>query len=334
MKSGLELFRREAERQRLAHLLAVEPEELRFLGHLSHEDLRALRLACKDCLLREQRPFILRAIAASRMLPATLTASIGEKTLGPLLCARFSDQMGKPHLISICRHLSPGFMAEVGLHLDVEKLCELADTMPAATLRAITRETLARREYIALGEVLNRLPARLLRHVVHEFPDGEAYLRTAFFVENPARLQDVLEVLPEPMLHDSIRAAARTPETLLSPALSLALSVSPAWQRRLLLVALESGDELAGSLMRGVLEQDLWGVALPLVERLSAEERRRLMRLPAWEDPAVLEALLASADHRFLRPWVERLLAEMPATLAQQAQAWLAARAGHSAPGA
>lgn len=333
MRKGLELFRREAERQRLAHLLAVGPEELQFLAHLDHESLRALRRACKECLVLEQRPFLVRAIAASRLLPAALIASLGEHTLGPLLCARFSDQMGKAHLASICRHLSPGFMAEVGLHIDIEKLCELADTMPAATLRAITRETLARREYIALGEVLSHLPARLLRHVVHEFPDGEAYLRTAFFVENPARLQDVLEVLPEAMLHDSIRAAARTPETLLSPALALALSVSPAWQRRLLLIALENGEELAGDLMRGVLEQDLWGVALPLVERLTPEERRRLMQLPAWENPAILESLLASADHRFLRPWVERLLAEMPATLAQRAQDWLAARAGHTTPG-
>lgn len=333
MRSGLEQFRREAELQRLAHLLAVDPEELSFLAHLHHEDLRALRLACKECLLLEQRPFILRAISASRMLPATLTASIGEKTLGPLLCARFSDQMGKAHLISICRHLSPGFMAEVGLHLDIEKLCELADTMPSATLRAITRETLARREYIVLGEVINRLPARLLRHVVHEFPDGETYLRTAFFVEDPARLQDVLEVLPEGMLRDSIRAAARNPGTLLSPALSLTLSVSPAWQRRMLLEVLQVGDMLLADLVRGVVEQDLWSVALPLVERLSPEERRRLMQLPTWHEPAVLGTMLANADHHFLRPWVERLLAEMPSSLAMKAQEWLSARGGEATPG-
>lgn len=326
MNAGIERFRCEAERQRLQRLLAASPEDLAFLDHLGADELRALRQACKECLVLEQRPFLLRAIAASKMLPATLIASIGEHTLGPLLCARFSDQMSKPHLISICRHLSPAFMAEVGLHLDIEKLCELADTMPSSTIRAITREILERHEYIVLGEVINRLPARLLRHVTQEFPDGEAYLRTAFFVENPARLQDVLEVLPESLLHDAMRAAARDPETLLSPALSLTLAVSPAWQRRMMLVAMENGDSLLSDLVRGVVAHDLWSIMLPLVERLAPGELRRLMQLPAWHEPAVLDPLLASADRYFLRPWVERLLTEMPPALAATAQARLAAR--------
>lgn len=329
MRSGLEHFRREAERLRLAHLLGCAPEDLVFLSPLGSAELGALRRACKDCLVSGQRPFLLRAIAASKLLPATLIASIGEHTLGPLLCARFSDHMSKAHLASICRHLSPAFMAQVGLHLDVDKLCELADTMPADTIRAITREIIARREFIALGEVVNRLPARLLRHVMQEVPDGETYLRIAFFVEDGARLRDVLEVLPEATLQDSIRAAARHPGTLLSPTLSLLLSVPPAWQRRMLLMTLENGDKLLADLLRGVVAQRLWPLALPLVERLSAEERRRLMQLPAWREPAVLDTLLDSRRRHFLRPWVEQLMADLPESLALLASQRLAAGEDH-----
>lgn len=325
MKSSPGRFRREAECQRLAHTLACEPAALDFLDALDGADLRQLRLASKECLARAQRPLLTRAIQASRLLPATLIASIGEHSLGPLLCAHFSDCMSLPHLLSICRHLSPRFMAEVGLHLEIDKICEMAQAMPPATIRGITREILVRGEYILLGEVLDRLPPSALRHVAREFTAGEPYLRTMFYVESAARRQEIVELLPEGVLLDSMRAVARAPEALLPQALSLTLEVSPAWQRRMMRYALDSGDSLLADTVAGIVRLELWGIALPLVQRFTPEEMARLMSLPAWRDPAVLETLLQGGARQFLRPWVEVMLAQLPEDLAAPARARLAA---------
>lgn len=325
MRSVLERFRREAECQRLAHLLGCGTAELDFLAHLDIAELRLVRLAARDCLGQAQRPLLQRAVQASRLLPATLIASIGEHTLGPLLCARFCDFMSQPHLTSICRHLSPAFMADVGLHLEVDKLCEMAQSMPPATVRALTREVLQRQEYILLGEVLDRLPPALLRHVAREFTEGEPYLRTMFFVESPARRQEIVELLPEGVLLDSMRAVARSPEALLPQALSLTLEVSPAWQRRMMLYTLESGDSLLADMVAGIVRLELWGIALPLVQRFTPEEIAHLMQLPAWRDPDVLETLLKGGARQVLRPWVEVMLAQLPPELAAPARARLAA---------
>ncbi|HET8732064.1 MAG TPA: hypothetical protein VFM34_13265 [Moraxellaceae bacterium] len=324
MRAGAESFRRDAERMRLARLLACDPEELRFLDTLDAGELRLLRLATKEWLGRAMRPLLLRAIQASTLLPSALVASIGRETLGPLLSARFSDYMNRSQLVSISRHHPAAFLAEVGLHLDIDKLSELAVAMPPDILRAVVREVLARKEYIMLGELLDRLPPTRLPHVARELTEGEPYLRTMFFVESPARRQEIVEMLPEGVLYDSMRAVARSPEALLPMALSLTLEVSPAWQRRMAVHALENGDSLLGDLVAGIVRLDMWRVALPLMERLSPQEIGRLMHLPVWRDATVLDALLKGGASPPLRPWLEALLDQMPPELATMARQRLA----------
>ena len=128
-------------------------------------------------------------------------------------------------------------------------------------------------------------------------------------------------MLPEGVLYDSMRADARAPDALLPKALSLTLEVSPAWQRRMAVYALENADSLLGDLIAGIVRLDLWRVALPLVERLSPQEIGRLMHLPIWQDPSVIDTLLKGGTYQFMRPWVDVLIDQLPpeqATLARQ----------------
>ncbi|MDF2444909.1 MAG: hypothetical protein K0S46_145 [Moraxellaceae bacterium] len=311
----MEDFRREAEKLRLAHLLACPDAMLSFLDKLSAAELRALRLACQHSLLQDHQPVLQRSIQASKLLPTALIASIGEHTLGPLLCARACDQMSVPRIASICRHLSPAFMAAVSVHMDVDKLAEMAGTMPLGTVHTITRELIDRKEFITLGEVVVRLPEEVIRPLLAELHDGEAVLRTCFFIESPARLHAILEMMPEQSLLEMIEAAANEEFDLLPHAMALLVKVFPYWQRRLVVQALDCRDETLDGLLRGVHRHVLWRLALPMLEHLAPASHDRLMRLPSWEDPDLLETLMANATGPRLRPLAERLIEAMPEPL-------------------
>lgn len=309
----MEAFRHEAEILRLARLLSCAPSDLACLSRLSATELRSLRLSCDRSLLQLHQPVLQRSLHASKLLPTALLAAIGEGALGPLLCARVSEQMSVPRLASICRHVSPSFMAAVSVHMDSDRLAEMAGALPLPIIYGITRELVARREFITLGEVIERLPPEVIRPVVTQLHDGEAVLRTCFFVEYPSRLHLILEQLSEDNLREIVDAAADPALDLLPHAVALAMKVFPSWQRRLFLVTLGRDDRVLAGLLQGIHRHDLWRRVLPLSQHLPPHSYQRLMGLPGWQQPEILRGLLRSATSPALRAVVERMLEAMPA---------------------
>lgn len=308
----MEAFRHEAETQRLARLLSCAPAELGCLSGLTAMELRALRLACDRSLLQRHQPVLQRSIHVSKLLTTSLLAAIGEGTLGPLLSARVSEQMSVPRLAGICRHVSPAFMAAVSVHMDSDRLAEMAGTLPLPTVFCITRELVARREFITLGEVIERVPPEVIRPVVTQLHDGEAVLRTCFFVEYPSRLHLILEQLSEENLREIVAAAADPALDLLPHAIALLLKIFPSWQRRLFLVALGCDDRVLAGILQGIHRHDLWRHVLPLGQHLPPGSFRRLMGLPGWQQPELVRGLLRSAASPAMRTLVEGMLEAMP----------------------
>lgn len=307
----MEAFRQEAETLRLARLLSCTPDDLSCLGKLDAAELRMLRLASQHFLLREHRPVLHRLIQASKLLPTALAAAIGEHTLGPLLSARICDQMTAPRIASLCRHLSPAFMGAVSMHMDIDRLAEMAAILPINTVQAITQELVLRREFLTLGELVEFLPRQVIQPVLEQLNDGEAVLRACFFVEQPARLHLILELMPELNLHGVIKAAAEPELDLLPQAMTLIRRVSPLWQRRLVLLALQSSEDVQNELLRGIHRHALWQQALPLLEHLPASSLPRVMRLEGWSNPDLLESLFRSAEAPRLQPLLTALVSAM-----------------------
>lgn len=171
--------------------------------------------------------------------------------MGPLLCARVAGEMATAHAIDIARHLKPEFLARAAVHLETQRACELTAALPIERVAAVAQELIRRREYIVLGELVDTLPLSIVQAILPAIDDGEALLRSAFFLEHTGRIADMLAVLPEPTLHAVIRTAAAEDSDLWPHALALMSSVPEPWQRRLVELALRDDEATLGSMVRG-----------------------------------------------------------------------------------
>ena len=317
-------LRQHAERHRLARLLEVPPERLDFLRLLESGELASLHQACRLALRDAHRPLFRRLARSSRLLPATLTAWIAEHSLGALLAARIAGEMSIPATLTLCQHLSSAFMAEVTLHMDMERLTDLAQALPMEDVHDIAHELLARGEYMALGELVDRMPPGIIHRVAAEITRGEDLLRTSLFIGDTARLMALLGQLPPAAIGRLVRAAADPALGLMPQGLLLLQRVTPAWQRRLVDTALVEGQDVLTGSVHEVRRLGLWADAVPLVALMDRAARHKLLGLPVWEDSAVLADALRQAADPGLRPHVLGLLTELPPAARERALAVLA----------
>lgn len=317
-------LRQRAERQRLARLLEVPLERLDFLRTLSTSELAGLHRACRNVLRDAQQPLFRRLARSSRLLPAALSAWIAEHALGALLAARVAGELSVPATLALCQHLSPAFMAEVTLHMNIESLDDLARALPAQDLIAVTHELLARGEFLTLGELVDRMPAGLIEAVAPDITATEGLLHTSFFITETARLMTLLGQLSPAAIGRLVRAAADPAQGLMPQGLFLLERVTPTWQRRLVDTALAEGDEVLIHCVREVQRLDLWASAVPLVALMDRAARCKLLALPVWNDTDLLASALRQAADPGLRPHVMGLLMELPPPARERALAALA----------
>lgn len=317
-------LRQHAERLRLARLFEESPDRLDFLRELSAADLATLHAACRTVLLAPHRALYQRLAHVSKLLPTALTAAIAEHTLGPLLCARISAEMSVPRTAALCQHLSPPFMAAVTLHMEMSALADLAAALPLESLRSIARELVARGEFITLGELVDFLPPGITTRIAAEITSGEVMLRISMFIQSPARLQSMLEQLPLSELGAVARAAADSSLGLLPLALSLLQRLTPIWQHRLIDTAISEGKATLTNLVLETDRQDLWSEALPFSALLDRASQHQLLSLRIWKDEDLLVRALRNARNPASRPFLQALLANLPAEALEHAMAVMA----------
>lgn len=289
-------FRHQAESAKLARLLHTTAEDLDFLAALDASELHVLRLLSTRYLLNEHQTLFRRIATASKLLPSALNAFISERALGALLCARIANEMSTRRAIEIARHLPVEFMAATALYLDTERATALTAALPMPRILAVAQLLIAQREFITLGALADALPFPVIERIIREIRDGEALLRIAFFIEDPERLNRLLDVLPTDRLQGVLQAAADENMDLWPYALALMSVVELPWQRRLVAMAAESNMQTLASMIRGVIRHDLWATVLPLVNLMTEAHRRHVINLLILQDDDVLRRLFRATE--------------------------------------
>lgn len=78
----------DAEIVKLARLLGTNPREVDFLRQVDWQDIRDLREQAAAAMFDADRQGLQRVAAATKLAPGKVTAAIGERAFGPLLCGR------------------------------------------------------------------------------------------------------------------------------------------------------------------------------------------------------------------------------------------------------
>lgn len=280
-----------AEALKLARLLEREPGTLDYLETVPLEDLRALREQITDLLWSADDAALSRIAAASRLLPAAVSATICERAFGPLLTARLAGRLEPSRAIDVAAKLSTLFLADVAAQLDPRRASLLIAGIPARRIAEITRELVRRNEWVTMGRFVGHLSDGALKAALGAM-DNPALLRVGFVLEEKERLEVLVSLLPQRRI-DGIIAAAAADELWLE-ALDLLAHLSPKRRRRIIGRALEFDEAALERVVAAVVEHDLWDEVLLIAERdtaLQGELARRLGELPDAQREALAERI-------------------------------------------
>lgn len=289
-----------AERIKLGRLFGVAPESLEYLSTLDADQLRDLRQHLTDSLFDRTRASFHRVALASKLLPNGLVALIGEKVFGAMLCARISGLLPPDRAYDIALKLPDAFLADVSVELDPRSAREVIARMPAKRVAAIAAILVARQDYVTMGRFVDYLSRDVIREVIESIRDDAALLRTAFFIENKATLNALVDLLPIGRIGRIVALAGDARTDLWTEALGLMSHVDDGWKRRIGDIAAEQDASVLTGMALAAQRLQLWDSVLPLVGCMSRSSQQKLARLPVLATHDVLAAIVATADSRDL----------------------------------
>lgn len=308
-----------AEVQKLALLLGARPDDLPFLDKLDVVAIRTLRERTTAALFDADAHLFGRIATATKLVPAALSAVIAEKALGALLCARVAGQLPAERAVDIAKRLHTAFLADVCIEIDPRHVRDLIERMPVPRIVDVARELARRQAYIVMGRFVDCLPEKAMRAVLDALRDDEALLRIGLFVEDPAQLDTVIDLLSTDRLRNVVTVAVRHGAELWGEALALINAVGPQPRRRMAAIAAALDEEMIERMLALTQAQDLWAQLLPLIAEMKDAERERLAQAKGLHDDSVLAALIRATDTCDLWPKLLPLVARMDSSLQQRA---------------
>jgi hypothetical protein len=301
-----------AETAKLARLLGTRPEQIEYLGKLDGASLRHLRETLSSSLFDETKSLFQRIVMASRLLPVSLLALIGEKVFGPMLCARVAGMLPADRALDVALKLPDDFLAEVSVELDPRSARELIARMPADRVVAVALLLVRDSHYITMGRFVGYLSEPVIRAAVNAITSDEALLRTAFFIESKDKLNDLIGMIPEPRLLSTILLAASPGAKLWTEALSLMDHANDHWKRHIGDLSASHDEAVLTGMLQAAQRLGAWDSVLPIVAVMSPASQRRVARLPALADRAVLSAVLQATEKNELWTRLLPLLEYVP----------------------
>ena len=238
------MIARHIELAKLARALPGAPAITAVVAPLDGSQLRILREAVTSALYDDARSTLTRVAKASKLLPNGSTARVGEKIFGPLLCAHVASLLSPDHALGVALHMPDQFLAEVAAQLDPRGAHEVVAKIPADRIVAVAGVLVARGDYMTLGRFVDYIATRTVQAVIDSIADELHMLEIAKYVESPAKLAELVELLAPPRLRAMVvkaaRDAAQWPELV-----AIAGSLPPPIQRRigdLVIDALRTGE--------------------------------------------------------------------------------------------
>ncbi|MGH9184954.1 MAG: hypothetical protein ACRD0U_03910 [Acidimicrobiales bacterium] len=275
---------------KLARTLEVDASEVEFLAYLDVGDLRDLRWRINDRLNSADAKRLQGVMAASKLVPIGLAATIGEKWFGPILCARLVGLVEPKRGGQYARHLSVEFMADITTRTDPRVVGDLIHELRLPDMQAIANNLLDRGDYLTLSHFVGHLPPTVVADILAAIDDNAAVVRIARYVEDLGHLDPVVALLPDERLVALVRAVDH--EDLWVDGLYLFSHLSADQVSRIASIVVSLGDQVVVAAIEAFDRHDLWDQGLALLAHLSDDEMQRVAGVLDLVDDNVIAAAL------------------------------------------
>jgi hypothetical protein len=291
----MSLLEADVEIVKLARLLGTDARELGFLRQIEWRDLRDLRDQMTVVMFENDRQMLQRVASTTRLVPPKITAAIGERAFGPLLCARVAGLLDPSRAVDIIAHLPTPFLADVAAQLDPRRASRVIAEIPPQQIVQITRELAERGDHVTMGGFVGHLSERALRAAL-DAVDDETLLNTAFVVESKSSLAALVAIISEERLEAIMRTA--TAADLWREALDVLRHVGDRQRGMLGDIAAAQDDDVLAGLVRAAQRDGLWGDVLPVTRAMSAAGRARFAKLKPIQTRPVLASIVDATAQR------------------------------------
>jgi hypothetical protein len=265
-----------AEILKLARLLQRDPVEFAYLEAVPLDDLQALREQTTEVMWQANGAALGRLAAASRLLPAGLTATISERAFGPLLSARMAGLLEPERAVEVATRLPIPFLADIAILLDPRRASALIALVPAEQTADVTRELVQRGEYVTMGRFVGHLGDQAITAALAVMDDA-TLLRVGFVLEDKDRLEWLVGLLSDERLGRIVGAAAE--HGLWLEALDLLGHLSPAQRLAIVTGAPDLDRAAIEAILATVAEYELWQEVLEIAEQDEALQDRLAERV-------------------------------------------------------
>jgi hypothetical protein len=276
MSRAADLLQGHAEVMKLARLLGRDPDELAYLEGVAPPDLRAFRESVTETLYDAHGSALGRLAAASRLLPAGVTATIGQRAFGPLLSARLAGLLDTDKAVDVAGKLPPPFLADVAVELDPRRASDLIASIAPALIGQVTAELVKRREYVTMGRFVGHLSDPAIAAALAAM-DDEAVLQTAFVLEDRSQLSRLFAKLPKGRSAGLIAAAAD--DGLWLEALDLLNHLHKRQRKEMVLAALALEEPAREAILDTIIAHDLADEVRLIAEHDDSIEERLAERV-------------------------------------------------------
>lgn len=283
---------KQAEITKLARALFQTPEQLGALAGLESGALSQLREMLADAVFEDAAEQLEKLVAASKLAPIPVAASIAQKVAPAKLCGALAGMIEPDRALKLIKRLAPEFMADVAAEMDPRRAHALLSQAPVKHGIDIARVLIDRGDHITLGRFAGAVPADALL-AAFDVIDDETMLRVACVIEDRAAIDRLFGLVPEHRLAGLLHAAAE--HGLWADLLELVGSVSPVTLATVADVAARQDDAMLNSLVRSVHADGTYPDLLPLLDAMRPDAVARFARVKALHEPDVLAALTEAA---------------------------------------
>ena len=179
--------------EKIAHLIGVPAEEVRFLDKLSVEELTSLDQKIANAIHSDQSPLWERLASISNFVPGFLAAKICEEILGPSVTANITYYTPPNQATSIAGYMSVPFLAAVSEQIIPEKTADLLKAFPLSTMRKLLKHHVENEKHYTIGSFIDHMPTDKLVTLAGEIRSAEVLLRCLVYVRQKERLGGVVE---------------------------------------------------------------------------------------------------------------------------------------------
>ena len=291
-----------AEQVKLGRLLALPPDAQKLYAALPAHTLRALREQVSDQLFDDSRSMLERVASASRLLPNALVASVGERSFGPMLCARITGLLSPERAAAVAAHMPKAFLADVAMQLDPRSAHAVIAKLSTPHVVAVAQVLLERGEHLTLARFVDSLDLAVIAAVIDVIQHEAVLLDIAFYIETKPRISELAGILSKERLRRLVLHAGDGGEDSWVASLALMSHLNDSWRRQIGDIVVAEGGGFLTRLVDAAHAHDLWDAMLPLVGSMTPEARFVLAALPAFRRTEVLESVVLAAHTARLWP--------------------------------